>query len=55
MSKRCRSVEPTDPPLTKRQRFAEAPRTDNLSRLSDEIILQIFSFLPIRDLVLCQR
>ncbi|KAN0075980.1 hypothetical protein V8E54_007250 [Elaphomyces granulatus] len=57
MSKRCRNNEIKNWPSSKRLRVGEPARHggDRLSTLSDEIILYIFSFLPIPSLIVCQR
>ena len=56
MSKRCRNDETKYWPPSKRLRIGElAANADRLSILSDEIILYIFSFLPIPSLIVCQR
>ncbi|KAH8704277.1 hypothetical protein BGW36DRAFT_404482 [Talaromyces proteolyticus] len=54
MSKRRGSDDPTSRP-SKRQRQNATPQGDYLSTLSDEILLEILSFLPINSLVVCQR
>ncbi|RWQ95087.1 F-box domain protein [Paecilomyces variotii] len=54
MSKRSRDNERTSSPAPKRLR-ATADRTDRLSSLSDELLIQILSFLPIPSLITCQR
>lgn len=54
MHKRSRDNERTPSPAPKRLR-ATADRTDRLSSLSDELLIQILSFLPIPSLITCQR
>ncbi|OKL58820.1 hypothetical protein UA08_05825 [Talaromyces atroroseus] len=53
MSKRWRGDEPTNRP-PKRQR-QQTEKEDYISNLSDEILLQILSFLPVDTLVICQQ
>ncbi|KAH9826403.1 F-box domain [Teratosphaeria destructans] len=52
MVKRSRESPPTEAPTAKRIRPVSV---DRLSRLSDELILRIFSFLSTAQLVVCQR
>lgn len=55
MLKRCSHDEDIHHPTPKRMRVARLPKTDRLSTLSDELLLQILSFLPTKALLLCQR
>lgn len=56
MSKRRNDNELSKHPPPKRPRTTEAGlQTDNLSSLSNEILLHILSFLPIPALLICQR
>ncbi|OJD20000.1 hypothetical protein AJ78_00015 [Emergomyces pasteurianus Ep9510] len=58
MSKRrldTSTVPAEDAPPEKRMRPNDASMKDHLSRLSDELILHILSFLPTQSLSLCQR
>ncbi|EEH23159.1 hypothetical protein PABG_05370 [Paracoccidioides brasiliensis Pb03] len=55
MSKRGPDGFLADAPLAKRMRPDDASKQDLLSRLSDELILHILSFLPTQSLSLCQR
>ncbi|PGG96295.1 hypothetical protein GX51_07899 [Blastomyces parvus] len=56
MSKRrLDDVEAVNAPPEKRLRAADGRKKDLLSRLSDELILHILSFLPTQSLSICQR
>lgn len=52
MAKRHREDHATDERSVKRLRPSDP---DRLSRLSDELLLRILSYLSVSDLVLCQR
>lgn len=52
MPKRSRDEAGDAPSVAKRLR---PNTTDRFSVLSDELLLRILSFLPISDLVLCER
>ncbi|KAJ5126215.1 hypothetical protein N7526_008392 [Penicillium atrosanguineum] len=54
MSKRCREYQPSDLPPAKRNRDLVTDPVDRLSSLSDELLLNILSFLPVSSLNLCQ-
>ncbi|PGG98529.1 hypothetical protein AJ79_08843 [Helicocarpus griseus UAMH5409] len=55
MSKRRLDDVSTNAPPEKRMRSDGPSKPDLLSRLSDELVLHILSFLPIQSLSLCQR
>ena len=53
MSKRLREEDSlNDAPAEKRARPSSV---DRLSKLSDELILRVLSYLPVSNLVVCQR
>jgi len=52
MAKRARNEGAVKEPDAKRLR---ASSIDRLSRLSDELILRILSYVPVSQLVVCQR
>ncbi|KAJ6127464.1 hypothetical protein N7523_003076 [Penicillium sp. IBT 18751x] len=54
MSKRSRECQPSDLPPAKRNRDVVTGPVDRLSSLSDELLLNILSFLPVSSLNLCQ-
>ena len=55
MPKRHRDELETDLPPSKRHRDDPSSPADRLSSLSNELLLQIFSFLPVSSLNVCQR
>ncbi|KAK9643194.1 hypothetical protein V6Z96_008511 [Aspergillus fumigatus] len=55
MSKRSLDSSNTDHRQPKRPRITRVDNQDRLSLLSDELLLQILSFLPIPSLLICQR
>ncbi|PLB45357.1 F-box domain protein [Aspergillus steynii IBT 23096] len=55
MLKRCNHDEDIHHPARKRIHMARVEKTDLISTLSDELLLQILSFLPTTTLLLCQR
>ena len=55
MSKRRNDDGLTNNPLPKRIRTSEGDGVDRFSSLSDELLLQILSFLPRSSLITCQR
>lgn len=54
MSKRERALSECDVPQ-KRIRIHDVRSIDRFSRLSNELLLNIFSFLPVPSLNICQR
>lgn len=54
MSKRRREDDTSDLPSAKRNRDLVIGPVDRLSSLSDELLLNILSFLPVSSLNVCQ-
>lgn len=54
MSKRRREDDTSDLPSAKRNRDLVTGPVDRLSSLSDELLLNILSFLPVSSLNVCQ-
>ncbi|PWY65346.1 F-box domain protein [Aspergillus heteromorphus CBS 117.55] len=55
MSKRRGATSPPLYPSPKRFRTSRSDHADQISTLSDELLLQILSFLPMPSLLICQR
>lgn len=55
MSKRCRDHWDSDLPQKRIRTRNDIRPVDRLSRLSNELLLHILSFLPVSSLNVCQR